>query len=177
MNVRIEEFDLNDTVQVQALTRWDCDKELYHLVTPVRDEKAASAYPAEEEVLKKYQDPEFSNGVYVIWDDDKPIGNLSIQIDPPQVMKKVVGTSWLGLIIGEREYWGTGVAAVAMEFFESESLNLGLSRVELGTFEFNTRAQAFYKKLGYSEIGRLKDFTYYGSRFWDDIRMEKILRT
>ncbi len=92
-------------------------------------------------------------------------------------MKKVSGTSWLGLIIGEKEYWGTGAAVIAMKFFEDESLRLGLKRIELGTFEFNIRAQNFYKKLGYTEIGRLKNFTYYNNRFWDDIRMEKILRS
>ena len=64
-----------------------------------------------------------------------------------------------------------------MEFFEKESIKLGLIRAELGTFEFNSRAHAFYKKLGYDEIGRVKNFTYYRNRFWDDIRMEKMLRS
>lgn len=74
------------------------------------------------------------------------------------------------------DYLGTGVARTAMDFFENESLKLGLKRIELGTFEFNTRAQKFYKHLGYVEIARLKDFTYYQNRYWDDIRMEKVLQ-
>ena len=90
-------------------------------------------------------------------------------------MKKVKGTSWLGLTIGEKEYWGTGVAKIAMEYFEEESRRLGANRIELGTFEFNYRAQAFYKKLGFVEIGRLDKFTYWDGKYWDDIRMEKYL--
>lgn len=175
MDIRIEQFDLADPLQIGALVKWDCDKDLYHLTRPARDKSSALNYPSKEEVLRHYQDPSSSKGIYIIWDGDKPVGNFSIQVDPPQVMKKVTGTSWLGLIIGEKGYWGTGVAAAAMAFFEQESLRMGLCRAELGVFEFNTRAQRFYKKLGYNEIGRLKDFTYYDGRFWEDIRMEKFL--
>ena len=79
------------------------------------------------------------------------------------------------LTIGEKEYWGTGAAKIAMDYFERESKKCGATRVELGTFEFNHRAQSFYKKIGYKEIGRLDKFTYWDGRYWDDIRMEKIL--
>lgn len=175
MNIRIEKFNIEDPNQIKALSKWDCDKELYPLTTPVFEKSKALEFPNLEEVIKKYHDPSFAKGVYVILDGNKPIGNLSLQIDPPQLFKKVKGTSWLGLIIGEKEYWGTGVAKTAMEFFENESRRLGMKRIELGTFEFNTRAYKFYKKLGYQEIARLKDFTYYQDRFWEDIRMEKVL--
>lgn len=175
MNIRIEKFNIADDRQIEALAKWDCDKQLFPLVTPVFDKAKALDFPTLDEVLKKYKDPSFSKGVYVIFDGSKPVGNLSLQIDPPQLFKKVKGTSWLGLIIGEKEYWGTGVAKAAMIFFENESRRLGLQRIELGTFEFNARAHKFYKRLGYQEIARLKNFTYYQDRFWDDIRMEKIL--
>lgn len=175
MNIRIERLNPNDWTQLQAVAKWDCDRELYHLVTPIRDKEAALRYPAKEEVLKKYQDPLFSKKIYVIWDDQKPIGHLSIQIDPPHLLKKVKQTSWLGLIIGEREYWGTGAARSAMSLFEQKSVQLQFNRVELGVFEFNDRAQRFYKNLGYREIGRIKNFTYYDGCYWDDVRMEKVL--
>lgn len=176
MNIRIEKFNFEDPVQIDALTKWDCDKELYHLVTPVFFKGDEFEYPNPVDVVEKYKNPDFSKGVYVIFDGEKPVGNLSIQIDPPQLFKKAKGTSWLGLIIGEKDYWGKGVAKMAMKFFENESLRLGLNRIELGTFEFNTRAIHFYTKLGYKEIARLKHFTYYQGRSWDDIRMEKVLR-
>jgi RimJ/RimL family protein N-acetyltransferase len=165
VNIKVEKFDINDPVQVEAFVQWDCDKELYHLATPNRDEEMSLTFPTRGEVLKKYQDPNFSKGVYMIWDGIKPIGNLSIMIDPPHLMKKIKGTSWLGLIIGERDYWGTGAAREAMTFFEEESLRLGL-----------TRARRFFEGLGYYEIGRLQEFTYFDGRLWDDIRMEKMLK-
>ncbi|WP_369010066.1 GNAT family N-acetyltransferase [Alkalihalobacillus sp. TS-13] len=51
----------------------------------------------------------------------------------------------------------------------------GLKRIELGVFEFNKQAYKLYQKLGYQEIGRIKDFTYWNDKMWYDIRMEKYL--
>nr|WP_311775181.1 hypothetical protein [Alkalihalobacillus sp. TS-13] len=42
-------------------------------------------------------------------------------------------------------------------------------------FEFNKQAYKLYQKLGYQEIGRIKDFTYWNDKMWYDIRMEKYL--
>lgn len=51
----------------------------------------------------------------------------------------------------------------------------GLKRIELGVFEFNQQAQKLYQKLGYKEIGRIDNFTYWQGKMWTDIRMEKYL--
>ena len=47
--------------------------------------------------------------------------------------------------------------------------------MELGVFEFNTRALKLYQKLGYTEIARIDAFTYWEGKMWQDIRMEKYL--
>ncbi|MCT1905441.1 GNAT family N-acetyltransferase [Oceanobacillus sojae] len=56
---------------------------------------------------------------------------------------------------------------------EAKIKESGLKRIELGVFEFNIAGQKLYQKLGYKEIGRIKDFTYYQNKMWSDIRMEK----
>lgn len=176
MDIRFEKLNIKDDEQLNALVKWECDKDLYHLVIPVREKEKALKYVTYDILKKRFdEDQLYASGIYFIYDGKKLVGSFSIQIDPDHLMKKITGTSWLGLTIGEKEYWGTGVAAEAMAYFEQVSISLGLKRVELGTFEFNTRAHNFYKKLGYVEIGRLKDFTYWNGRYWDDIRMEKIL--
>lgn len=176
MDIRFEKLNIKDDEQLNALVKWECDESLYHLITPVRDKNKVPEYSTYEILKKRFEEiPSYASGIYIIYDAKRPVGSFSLQIDPGHLMKKITGTSWLGLTIGEKEYWGTGIATKAMEFFEEESISLGLKRVELGTFEFNIRAQKFYKKLGYEEIGRLKDFTYWDGKYWDDIRMEKIL--
>ena len=51
---------------------------------------------------------------------------------------------------------GSGHATALMSAVESEALRRGCSKVLLDTFSF--QALGFYKKLGYSEFGRLSDF-------------------
>ena len=62
-----------------------------------------------------------------------------------------------------------------MQFLEEQIRDRGLKRIELGVFEFNTRAIHLYQQLGYREIGRINDFTFWQDRLWQDIRMEKLL--
>ena len=48
-----------------------------------------------------------------------------------------------------------------LEYLENEIKLQGLSRIELGVFEFNTNAIKLYQKAGYKEIGRIPDFTFW----------------
>ncbi len=170
MNITFPKFNIHDDVHTHALIKWKEDPAIGYLITPKRKPDPLAVAPATQEKLK--QDDSYN---YMIFDQAKPIGTFSIHIDPPHLMKKIKGTSWLGLTIGEKEYWGKGVAKFAMDYFEQESIKLGAKRVELGTFEFNVRAQAFYKKLGFIEFARISNFTYWQDRYWDDVRMEKKL--
>lgn len=176
LNINIKPLDINDNRQINGMIKWQNDPELQHLINPVFDKST----PKKRETIDSFRNslakqPENFSSNYIIFDHLKPIGDLSIQIDPDQVMRKIKGTSWLGLVIGEKEYWGRGVAKIAMDFFEKKSLEIGAKRIELGTFEFNKRAYHFYKKLGYIEIGRIEKFTYWKGKYWTDIRMEKII--
>lgn len=175
MKLRIEELCLDDEDIVEALLSWDNDSEIFPLITPVRTPDPTPSYKTLDEYRKSLTDSKSISQIYIIFDDNKPIGSFSLQMDPPQLAKKVPGTSWLGLTIGNKSYWGSGVAQYAMEYFEAESRRRGASRIELGVFEFNHRAKRFYLKLGFQEFERLPKFTYWEGRFWDDIRMEKYL--
>jgi RimJ/RimL family protein N-acetyltransferase len=78
----------------------------------------------------------------------------------------------LGIIIGDKEYWskgyGTDTVRVLLRFaFEQ----MNLHRVELGTFDFNERAQACYRKCGFVEEGRRREDRYIDGRYHDLIIM------
>lgn len=174
MNIKISKLDVNNEEEIEALFRWNNDEELFHYLTPVRDKEPPVKGTFQDLKDLYFKDPVHADGIYIIYDGTKLIGNFSLQMDPGHLYKKIKGTSWLGLTIGEKEYWGTGAASFAMKFYEEESMRRHANRIELGVFEFNYRAIKFYQKLGYVEIGRIKDFTYWNGRFWEDIRMEKI---
>ncbi len=83
----------------------------------------------------------------------------------------------LGIMIGEKEYWGRGFGTDTMLTllrFAFEQMNL--HKVKLGVFEFNERGLAMYTKLGFVEEGRFRDDLFQDGRYWDLIRMSILRR-
>ena len=52
---------------------------------------------------------------------------------------------------------------------------MNFHRIALGVFEFNARAQAVYRKVGFVDEGREREAYYQDGRYWDVLRMS-ILR-
>lgn len=153
--------------------RWENDPELIPFTRPNRsrqelDERNLVTVGTLRERIKQVK-------IYLIYRGDWLIGKLSFAVDPDYLYKKEPGTAWIGITIGEAEARGKGVGFKAMRYLEEQIAAAGLKRIELGVFEFNKPAIALYRKLGYREIGRIEEFTYWQGRMWQDIRMEKYL--
>jgi RimJ/RimL family protein N-acetyltransferase len=69
------------------------------------------------------------------------------------------GDAWMGIGLGEREYWGKGYGTdavrVALRYAFTE---LNLRRVTLGVFAYNPRAIKSYEKAGFTVEGRLRRY-------------------
>jgi RimJ/RimL family protein N-acetyltransferase len=69
------------------------------------------------------------------------------------------GDTWLGIGLGDREYWGKGYGTdavkVALRYAFTE---LNLRRVTLGVFAYNPRAIKSYEKAGFTVEGRLRQY-------------------
>lgn len=99
--------------------------------------------------------------------NDRVIGDVNLSgID------WVAGNCWVGIGIGERDYWGKGYGTEAMDLilrFAFESLNL--KRVSLDVFEYNPRAYKSYLKCGFKEEGRMRQWMVRGGERYDLIFM------
>ncbi|MCT4686030.1 GNAT family N-acetyltransferase [Vallitalea sp.] len=172
MKITFEEIDKKQIEPFEYIAKWSNDPEIKYFI---------GANLTEGEMPDREPKELFKNAggndkhIYLIKDGTKPIGDLSIMIDPPHVKKKEKNTGWISICIGEKEYRGKGVALKAMDFLEEECRMLGMKRIELGVFEYNKRARAFYEKIGYEEFARVKNFVYYEGKWREDIRMEKYL--
>jgi RimJ/RimL family protein N-acetyltransferase len=88
--------------------------------------------------------------------DGKHIGNcVFYNIDMPR------GEAELGIMIGEREYWGKGygvaaVNALLAHIFATTSIN----RVHLKTLDWNVRAQRCFENCGFSPVGHIEKNGY-----------------
>ncbi|MDQ0483976.1 GNAT family N-acetyltransferase [Guptibacillus hwajinpoensis] len=158
---------------VEVMSRWENDESLIPLIRPNQnreelEKRQTITLEGIKERLEYLQ-------IYQIFMNNKLIGEMNYMVDPPHLFKKENGTAWIGITIGEPEARGKGVGSQALGFLEKEIKNQGFHRIELGVFEFNTKAHELYQKLGYKEIARLEDFTYWQGRMWSDIRMEKYI--
>ena len=78
----------------------------------------------------------------------------------------------LGVVIGEKEYWGQGYGSDAIRTllrFGFEELNL--HRIHLGVYEDNKRGIRAYQKCGFQLEGRLRDAIYRQGRYFDMLVM------
>ena len=107
--------------------------------------------------------------------DDRYIGDLALWVD------LIHSEAWVGLGIGEREYWSRGYGTDMMKICQQYVFGeLGLERLSLGLFEYNPRALRSYEKCGFQLEGRTRnDLLREGKRYdslWMGILREEWLQ-
>jgi UDP-4-amino-4,6-dideoxy-N-acetyl-beta-L-altrosamine N-acetyltransferase len=78
----------------------------------------------------------------------------------------------LGIVIGEKAYWGQGYGSDAIRTllrFAFEEMNL--HRVSLRVYEDNARGIHAYEKCGFRIEGRLREAIYRKGRYYDELIM------
>ncbi|TFH27585.1 MAG: N-acetyltransferase [Promethearchaeota archaeon] len=94
------------------------------------------------------------------------IGNVSIDIDHRN------GVGSLGIIIGEKKYWGQGYGTEALRLLIAYAFDtLNLQRIEIEVFSSNPRALVCYKKVGFTEEGRKRRRYYVRGQYIDTIQL------
>ena len=173
MDITFKELATPTPKIATVMDKWENDPELIPFIRPnPTEEDLAKQHPVTVEFLQERLE---YNHIYLIYTDGQLVGEVSFQIDPGHLYKKEPGTAWVGINIGEKSARGKGIGAQAMLFLEEQAKGRGLKRMELGVFEFNIRAIQLYTKLGYREIVRIDNFTFWQGKMWQDIRMEKYM--
>lgn len=100
-------------------------------------------------------------------DDDVPIGRTDLF-----AIDRTNGGCALGIAIGQPAQWGRGLGTDAVNAVIDFAFGeLRLERVWLDTDAENHRAQAAYRKAGFTEEGRLRHSWYGDGHFGDELRM------
>ena len=156
-----------------SFSKWENDPVLIPLTRPnLSEEDLLGRKPVSvDDLLERIK----SSHIYLIYAQGELVGEMDYKVDPAYVHKKVTGTAWIGITIGEETGRGRGIGYQALRYLEQQIKFEGLKRIELGVFEFNTRAVKLYRKSGYKEIARIEEFTYWQGKMWQDIRMEKYI--
>lgn len=82
-------------------------------------------------------------------------------------------SAWLGVVLGEKKYWGKGYGTEACKLILDFGFNaLNLHNITLGVFSYNTRAIKSYEKIGFKLIGRRREARIIGTKKYDVLLMD-----
>jgi len=155
-------------VMAKAFSKWDRDSEYMRLLDsdpPILwSEKKIKQWI--EKDMDGDQNSEFIFPIRTL-DDDNLIGFVGLF-----EVSWNNGDAWIGIGLGERNYWGNGYGTDAMRVILRYAFQeLNLCRVTLGVFEYNKRAMRSYKKAGFSIEGRIRGEVLRQGRRWDTFIM------
>ncbi len=99
---------------------------------------------------------------------DRPVGRCLLF-----AVNQVDRTAMAGIFIGEADARGRGIGTEAMRLLLDYAFNLlNLNSVMLGVYDFNERAMASYRKVGFREIGRRRQARIVGGEPHDVVLMD-----
>jgi RimJ/RimL family protein N-acetyltransferase len=136
-------------VLAKAFAKWDRDTEQHRLAdsdpAQLWSEKKIKEF-VEKNGEKNPQSFRFSVRTMA---DDTLIGGVGLWVN-----SWTHADAWLGISIGERDYWGRGYGSEAVRLaVQYGFLELNLRRVTLGLHSYNERALKAYQKAGFKMEG------------------------
>jgi RimJ/RimL family protein N-acetyltransferase len=100
-------------------------------------------------------------------DGDRIIGDIGLD-----GIRWTHGDCFVGIGLGEREFWGKGYGTDAMKvILRFAFTELNLHRVTLDVFEYNPRGIRSYEKAGFEHEGRERGLLLREGRRWDVLYM------
>jgi RimJ/RimL family protein N-acetyltransferase len=153
--VRLREKKMSD---VRTDYRWQMDPELSRLDAAEPMNVPFSFYLLDYAAeLHRPRSRRFPMAIETL--DGKHIGNFTVyDVDEKK------GEAQLGIMIGNRDYWGQGYGADAMKAVVDHLFGkTGLARLYLKTLDWNTRAQKCFTRCGFARCGEMQRN---GHAFW-----------
>ena len=165
--VRLRSLELSDLDEI--MKHWN-DMELRNLVGSA-DNGPMSRNDEEEWIKSTWKQRQERKAFHFAIEtitDNKLIGGTGLfEIDWTS------RSAMVGISIYNPKYWGKGYGEESMNLLLSFAFrNLNLNRVELDTFDFNTRAQKCYLKVGFKEVGRRRKARFIDGQYHDDMIMD-----
>jgi RimJ/RimL family protein N-acetyltransferase len=164
--VRLSAFDPEE--MSKAFARWNLNSEYQRLLNamPHRMPSAKSMVKWMEEEVGEMSPASYFFSIRTLA-EDKLIGELDLDI-----VNWAGRDAFVGLGIGETEYWSKGYGTDAMNILLRFAFTeINLRRVTLTVFEYNPRAIRSYEKAGFRHEGHLRHLLNREGRRWNELFM------
>lgn len=156
--------DRNIDTDVEADARWERDSAFHRLASP------EPAYPVSVSEAKRWYESRGPNSFpFAIrtLEGDRLIGYTGLWVS-----SWASGEAWVGISIGERDYWGKGYGTEAMQLILRYAFTeLNLYRVSLDALGSNARAIRAYEKCGFVREGEAREAARYDGRYFSEVYM------
>jgi RimJ/RimL family protein N-acetyltransferase len=152
----------------EAVSRWDADSEYRRLLDSAPSNRFSVKILTEWIQKDMEKDPPgwYGFGIRTL-EDDRLVGFVGLDGDTYPS-----GDVFVGIGVGEREFWGKGYGTDAMQLILRYAFQeLNLRRVSLDVFEYNPRAVRSYEKAGFQYEGRARKYLCREGKRWDLIYM------
>lgn len=160
--VRLTTVDLDEDLKL--FEQWNADSEFQRLFN------AAPAMRYNLKFSREFFEKEIGSIHFFTirkLDDDRKIGMIDLGGFNWQV-----GSAWVSIGIGERQFWGKGYGTDAMRIILRYGFTqLHLHRIQLNVFSINERGIRSYEKAGFKYEGRLHGNLYKAGGRYDDVFM------
>lgn len=146
------------------LVQWKNDREIADLV---RGAAIFTSLSAETRRYEKNLETGEAFRLVICNQRSEPIGFMVVSgIDKPNHKAN------LGMLIGEKAYWGQGFGKEALKLVLNYFFyQLGFNRIGLEVFDYNVRAIHLYKAVGFREEGVQRQGLWKGDHYCDIILM------
>lgn len=171
---RLERIE-GERVYLRPLDEKDATGRYVHWLNDEEVNKFLETREASKEDLQKYiqQKNESDESLFlgIFWkENNEHIGN--VKLEPIDFNEK---KATLGILIGEKEYWGKGIATEVTELLTAFAFeHLGLEEVNLGVISENNAAIRVYEKCGFEVYCVDPDALIHGDKKYDQIWMRKL---
>jgi RimJ/RimL family protein N-acetyltransferase len=119
----------------------------------------------EKQIENGFEPKKYSFSVRTL-KEDKFIGFFGLWVD------LIHNEAWVGIGIGEREFWSKGYGTDAMKLcLQYAFTELNVHRVSLGLMDYNPRALRSYEKAGFRLEGRTRGDVQRAGKYHDSLWM------
>ena len=164
--VRLSAIDAEEASK--SFVRWDRDSEFVRLLHSGIS-NLVSQKTIQKDVEKEMEEQPINQHMFTVrkLDDDQLLGFIDLY-----VYNLAGRDAFVGLGIGEREFWGKGYGTDLMKLILRYAFTeVNLKRVTLGVFEYNPRAIRSYEKAGFRHEGRMRKALNKEGKRWDMLFM------
>ncbi|MHB1357669.1 MAG: GNAT family N-acetyltransferase [Anaerolineae bacterium] len=167
------ELLLGVNVELSALTKADAATiALWHQDAEYkRFQGTVPAHPISEDQVLEFMDKNSKQKDHILFGLRRTTDHELIGVAEFEDINWHHGNAWLSIGLG-KPYWNQGLGTEAMKLLVRYAFQeLNLHRLQLTVFEYNERAQAVYRKVGFSIEGRLREWILRDGKRYDMLQM------